>query len=122
MTLKKLKNESVGTTDKVKTIVTYSPPTMIAAARSLPFEHIPCGAYYTKSNRVFYIVLAKCRKLVRHFKHSFINNAELKVSHGLTEESLVQDILMRIYLTLKRNGGFNTIKIYWHSRSINLPC
>ncbi len=53
-------------TDKVTTIGTDSAPNMIAAARSLPFEHIPCVAHVIQ--RVIAVafrdkcVLAKCRK------------------------------------------------------------
>ncbi len=98
-------------TDKVTTIGTDSAPNMIAAARSLPFEHIPCVAHVIQRviavafrDSGFDSVLAKCRKIVGHFKHSPANTAELKalqVSHGLTEESLVQDVPTRWNSTLE---------------------
>ena len=48
--------------------------------------------------------LAKCRKIVGHFKLSPANTAELKVqqaSHGQTEESLIQDVSTRWNSTLE---------------------
>ena len=80
---------------------------MIAAARSLPFTmaFAMCGALDTKADHVALrdSVLAKCRKIVVHFRHSPATTAELKAqqpSHGLIEESLVQDVLTRWNSTL----------------------
>ncbi|KAK7933666.1 hypothetical protein WMY93_004562 [Mugilogobius chulae] len=51
----------------------------------------------------FDVPLAKCRKIVGHFKHSPANTSELKaqqVVHGLKEETLVQDVPTRWNSTL----------------------
>lgn len=60
---------------------------MTAAARSLPFEHVPCVAHMIHrvitvalQDSGFDSILAKCRKIVRHFRHSPANTAELKAS------------------------------------------
>lgn len=84
---------------------------MIAAARSLSFEHMPCVAHIIQRvitvsfcDSEFDGALAKCRKIVGHFKHSPANTAELKVqqaSHGQEEESLVQDVATRWNSTLE---------------------
>ncbi len=98
-------------TDKVTTIGTDSARNMIAAARSLPFEHTPYVVHIIQ--RVITVslrdsgldgALAKCRKIVGHFKHSPANTAELKVqqaSHWQEEESLAQDVLTRWNSTLE---------------------
>ena len=84
-----------GITDRVITIGTDSARNMVAAARSLPFEHMPCVAHIIQRTITVSLrdsgfdgALAKCRKIVGHFKHSPVNTAELKVqqaSHGQTE-------------------------------------
>ncbi|XP_063765784.1 E3 SUMO-protein ligase ZBED1-like [Eleginops maclovinus] len=89
-------------TDKVTTIGTDSARNMIVAARSLPFEHMPCVAHIIQRvitvslrDSAFDGALAKCRKIVGHFKHSAANTAELKLqqaSHGQEEQSLIQDV------------------------------
>ena len=62
----------------------------------------------------FDVVLAKCRKVVGHFKHSPSNTDELniqQVSHEQEQESLVQDVATRWNSTLemvksiRRNRG-----------------
>lgn len=67
----------------------------------LPFENMPCVAYIQKEITValhdsrFVGALAKCHKIVGHFKHSPANTIELKLqqtSHGQEEELLVQDL------------------------------
>ncbi|XP_068577816.1 E3 SUMO-protein ligase ZBED1-like [Cebidichthys violaceus] len=83
---------------------------MIAAARHLPFEHDPCVAHSLQrsvtvslQNSAFDDVLAKCRKVVGHFKHSPASAAELEhqqIEHGQKEESLIQDIPTRWNSTL----------------------
>ncbi|KAL7389051.1 hypothetical protein ABVT39_025546 [Epinephelus coioides] len=98
------------TTDKVTTIGTNSARNMIAAARSLPFEHLPCIAHMIQrviavslSHSGFDGALAKCRKIVGHFKHSPANTAKLKAqqaSHGQDEEPLIQDVPTRWNSTL----------------------
>uniref|UniRef100_A0A3Q3NKF3 Uncharacterized protein n=1 Tax=Labrus bergylta TaxID=56723 RepID=A0A3Q3NKF3_9LABR len=96
--------------NKVTTLSTDSARNMIAAARHLPFEHVPCFAHSLQRsvtvslhNSAFDNVLAKCRKVVRHFKHSPANAAELEqkqVEHGQKKESLVQDVPTRWNSTL----------------------
>lgn len=61
----------------VTTIGTDSARTMVAAARHLPFVHMPCIAQILQrtitvclSDSGFIDTLAKCRKIVGHFKHS----------------------------------------------------
>ncbi|KAJ8342953.1 hypothetical protein SKAU_G00328810 [Synaphobranchus kaupii] len=97
-------------TDKVTTIGTDSARNMIAAARILPFDYLPCIAHMIQrlitvslSNSGFDGALAKCRKIVGHFKHSPANAAELKAqqaSHGQDEEPLIQDVPTRWNSTL----------------------
>jgi len=75
---------------------------MIAAARILPYEHVLCVAHIIQRvvtlalcDSVFVNALAKCLKIVRHFKHSPANATELKVqqvSQGQEDESLIQDV------------------------------
>ncbi|XP_053479313.1 E3 SUMO-protein ligase ZBED1-like [Ictalurus furcatus] len=96
---------------KVTTIGTDSARNMIAAARSLPIEHVPCVAHMIQRvitvdlrDSGFDSVLAKCHKIVGHFRHSPSNTAELKAqqaSHGLIEESLVLDVPTRWNSTLE---------------------
>lgn len=70
---------------KISTLTTDSARNMIAAARQLPFEHMPCIAHslhrvitVSLQNSPFDSALAKCRKVVGHFKHSPANAAELE--------------------------------------------
>lgn len=63
--------------EKLTTLGTDSARNMVAAARLLPFEHVPCTAHSLQRTIAvslhdsgFESVLAKCRKIVRHFKHS----------------------------------------------------
>lgn len=98
-------------TEKVTTLGTDSAHNMVAAARSLPFEHVPCVAHAIQRvitvalrDSGFDAPLAKCRKIVGHFKHSPANTSELKAqqaSLGLQEESLVQDVPTRWNSTLE---------------------
>ncbi|XP_013889025.1 zinc finger BED domain-containing protein 1 [Austrofundulus limnaeus] len=97
-------------TNKVSTLSTDSARNMVAAARHLPFEHVPCVAHSLQrsvtvslQNSVFENVLAKCRKVVGHFKHSPANAAELEqqqTEHGQKKESLIQDVPTRWNSTL----------------------
>ena len=64
---------------------TDSARNMIAAARELPFDHMPCAAHLIQraitvalENSPFDGALAKCRKVVGHFKHSPPNAQELE--------------------------------------------
>lgn len=96
--------------NKVSTLSTDSARNMIAAARHLPFEHVPCVAHSLQRsvtvslhNSAFDNVLAKCRKVVGHFKHSPASAAELEqkqIELGQKKESLIQDIPTRWNSTL----------------------
>ncbi|XP_051951401.1 E3 SUMO-protein ligase ZBED1-like [Xyrauchen texanus] len=91
-----------GIADKISTIGTDSAPNMVAAGRILPFEHLPCVAHVVQRAIVMSLreggfdgALAKCRKVVGHFKHSPANSDELNVqqaSLGQVQEQLVQDV------------------------------
>ncbi|KAL1265940.1 hypothetical protein QQF64_003967 [Cirrhinus molitorella] len=84
---------------------------MVAAARLLPSEHLPCTAHILQRTVTvsihgsgFESVLAKCRKIVGHFKHSPSNAHELmeqQVACGQKQESLVQDVTTRWNSTLE---------------------
>ncbi|XP_053179676.1 E3 SUMO-protein ligase ZBED1-like [Scomber japonicus] len=97
--------------NKVSTLTTDSARNMIAASRELPFEHMPCAAHLlqraitvTLNNSPFDGVLAKCRKVVGHFKHSPPNAAGLEqqqVAHGLPKDALTQDVSTRWNSTLE---------------------
>ncbi|XP_060792592.1 E3 SUMO-protein ligase ZBED1-like [Neoarius graeffei] len=100
-----------GIADKICTIGTDSAPNLVAAGRILPFEHFPCVAHVVQRAIVmslreggFDAALAKCRKMVGHFKHSPANSDELKVqqaSLGQVQEPLVQDVPTRWNSTLE---------------------
>ncbi|RVE68512.1 hypothetical protein OJAV_G00093430 [Oryzias javanicus] len=100
-----------GVEEKVSTLTTDSARNMIAAARQLPFEHVPCVAHCIHRvitvclhNSPFDSTLAKCRKLVGHFKHSPANFAELEqkqIAHDQKKESLAQDVTTRWNSTLE---------------------
>lgn len=97
--------------EKLTTLGTDSARNMVAAARLLPFEHLPCTAHCLQrtvtvslKDSGFESVLAKCRKIVGHFKHSPSNAQELKerqVAHGQKQESLAQDVVTRWNSTLE---------------------
>lgn len=97
--------------DKLSTLGTDSARNMVAAARLLPFEHLPCTAHILQRTVTvsihgsgFESVLAKCRKIVGHFKHSPSNAHELmeqQVACGQKQESLVQDVTTRWNSTLE---------------------
>ncbi|XP_038149644.1 E3 SUMO-protein ligase ZBED1-like [Cyprinodon tularosa] len=96
---------------KVVSLTTDSARNMIAAARQLPFEHMPCIAHsvhravtVSLTNSPFDSALAKCRKVVGHFKHSPANQAQLEqqqVAHHQKKESLVQEVSTRWNSTLE---------------------
>nr|XP_033473582.1 zinc finger BED domain-containing protein 1-like [Epinephelus lanceolatus] len=100
-----------GIADKITAIGTDSAPNMITAGRILPFEHLPCIAHLLQRAIVvslrdggFDVVLAKCRKVVGHFKHSLANSDELnaqQASLGQDQEPLVQDVPTRWNSTLE---------------------
>ncbi|CAL9696518.1 unnamed protein product [Knipowitschia caucasica] len=97
--------------DKISTIGTDSAPNMVAAGRIQPFEHLPCVAHVVQRAIVMSLreggfdgALAKCRKVVGHFKHSPANSDELNVqqaSLGQVQEPLVQDVSTRWNSTLE---------------------
>src|SRR4029434_2156045 len=69
---------------KTTTIGTDSARNMVAAARLLSYEHMPCIAHILQrsitvslADSGFVNALSKCRKIVGHFKHSPANTAEL---------------------------------------------
>nr|XP_054591163.1 E3 SUMO-protein ligase ZBED1-like [Nothobranchius furzeri] len=83
---------------EVSTLTTDSARNMIAAARQLPFEHMPCITHslhraiaVSLQNSPFDSALTKCRKVVGHFKHSPANAVELEqqqIAHSIKKESL----------------------------------
>ena len=96
---------------KVVSLTTDSARHMIAGVRQLPFEHLPCTAHIVHRavtvslhNSPFDSALAKCRKVVGHFKHSPANQAELEqqqVAHNQKKESLAQEVPTRWNSTLE---------------------
>ncbi|XP_050803930.1 small integral membrane protein 20 isoform X1 [Gopherus flavomarginatus] len=90
--------------EKVTTISTDSELNMVAAASCLPFEHMMYIAHSLQQSITGVLsdgglenMLAKCRKLVGHFKHSPANNTELGIqqtANGQKQKPLVQDISM----------------------------
>ena len=97
--------------DKVVSLTTDSARSMIAAARQLPFEHMPCVAHgvhraiaVSLTDSPFDSALAACRKVVGHFKHSPASQAELEqqqVAHRQKKESLAQEVSTRWNSTLE---------------------
>ena len=91
--------------NKVTTVGTDSARNMVAAARQMPFEHIPCAAHMLQrtitvclDDSSFDNALAKCRKIVGHFKHSPASTEELhqqQTALGQDREPLVQDVSTR---------------------------
>ncbi|XP_051807666.1 E3 SUMO-protein ligase ZBED1-like isoform X1 [Acanthochromis polyacanthus] len=96
--------------NKVTTIGTDSARNMVAAARQLPFDHIPCAAHMLQrtitaclEDNSFGTALAKCRKIVGHFRHSPASTEELhqqQTALGQAREPLVQDVSTRWNSTL----------------------
>lgn len=94
-----------GIEHKVSTLTTDSARNMVAAARQLPFEHMPCVAHslhraitVSLQNSPFNSTLTKCRKVIGHFKHSPAKALELKqqqIAHFHKKESLTQDASTR---------------------------
>ncbi|XP_071376199.1 E3 SUMO-protein ligase ZBED1-like [Centroberyx affinis] len=78
---------------------------MVAAVRKLPFDHMPCIAHMLQrtitvclGDSGFGDALAKCRKIVGHFKHSPANTEELhqqQTELGQQREQLIQDVSTR---------------------------
>ncbi|XP_060792633.1 E3 SUMO-protein ligase ZBED1-like [Neoarius graeffei] len=96
---------------KVVSLTTDSACNMMAAARKLPFEHMPCVIHsvhraikVSLHNSPFDSALAKCRKLVGHFKHSTANALELEqqqIAHKQKKEALTQEVATRWNSTLE---------------------
>ena len=101
--------------NKVTMIGTDSARNMVAAARQLPTEHIPCAAHMLQrtitvclEDSSFDTALAKCRKIVGHFKHSPASTEKLhqqQTALGQAREPLVQDISTkgRLFTTYRGN-------------------
>lgn len=80
---------------------------MVAAARQLPFVHMPCVAHIFQRTITgclrdsgFNDSLAKYRKIEGHFKHSPANTEELhqgKTALGQKSEPLIQDVSDAVY-------------------------
>ncbi|KAJ7985047.1 hypothetical protein DPEC_G00361090 [Dallia pectoralis] len=83
---------------------------MIAAMRQLTFQHMPCVAHVLQrtitvclADSGFTATLARCRKIVGHFKHSPSNTEELHKEQTQLEqdqEPLIQDVSTRWNSTL----------------------
>nr|XP_055040804.1 E3 SUMO-protein ligase ZBED1-like [Misgurnus anguillicaudatus] len=122
---------------KISTLTTDGARNMIAAARQLPFDHMPCTAHslhraitVSLQNSPFDSALAKCRKVVGHFKHSPANAAELEqqqVAHHQKKESLTQEVSTRWNSTLEmisrvhRNQEPLRDALALHANNINMP-
>lgn len=99
-----------GIENKISTIGTDSAANMLAAMRALPYEHIACNAHILQRTITvcldgsgFVGVLAKCRKIVGHFKQSPASTTELnqqQVALGQKSEQLIQDVPTRWNSTL----------------------
>lgn len=97
--------------EKITTVGTDCARNMIAAARILPFEHMPCVAHILQrcitvslGDSGFVSALSKCRKIVGHFKHSPANALELEAQQatlGQRKEPLIQDVPTRWNSTLE---------------------
>ena len=87
---------------KTTTIGTDSARNMVAAARLLSYEHMPCIAHILQrsitvslADSGFVNALSKCRKIVGHFKHSPANTAELNAEQEnlmQVQQPLIQDV------------------------------
>lgn len=122
---------------KVSTLTTDSARNMIAAARQLPFEHMPCIAHsvhraitVSLHNSPFDSALAKCRKVVGHVKHSPSNAADLEqqqVACHQKKESLTQEVPTRWNSTLEmirrvqRNEQPLRDALALHATNISMP-
>lgn len=99
---------------KISTTGTNSAPYKVAAGRILPFEHLPCVAHVVQRAIVMSLweggfdeALAKCYKLVRHFKQTPDNSDELnvqQVSFGQVQEPLIQYVPTQWNSTLEMTG------------------
>jgi len=106
-------------TDKVRCIVTDNARNMVAAIDRTPCSHLQCVAHCIQLSILHGLkvaaaspLLAKCRHIVRHFKHSAANTTELKACHSRVQEDssapfhkLQQDVSTRwnsTYLMMAR--------------------
>ncbi|KAL2088070.1 hypothetical protein ACEWY4_012284 [Coilia grayii] len=126
-----------GIEKKVVSLTTDSARNMVAAARELPFEHLPCIAHsvhravtVSLHNSPFDSALAKCRKLVGHFKHSPANALELErqqVALNQRKEELTQEVATRWNSTLEmikrvnRNVEPLRAALALHSTKVAMP-
>ena len=100
-----------GIFDKVTTFSTDNARNVTNAVGLLPFHHMPCMAHSLQLSVNKGIaesgldnVLAKCRKIVGHFKHSPANQVELEVQQSqknMPEKALIQDVVTRWNSTLQ---------------------
>ncbi|XP_040178075.1 E3 SUMO-protein ligase ZBED1-like [Rana temporaria] len=105
--------------DKICCIITDNARNMVAAIGQTDFSHIPCIAHCLQLSILAGLkaadsspLVAKCRHLVGHFKHSSANTSELKSSHSSVSSSkdvmfhkLQQDVATRwnsTYIMLAR--------------------
>ena len=106
-------------TDKVHCIVSDNARNMVAAIGRTPYSHLPCVAHSIQLSILHGLkiadasnLLAKCRHIVGHFKHSAANTTELKACHSRVQEGsctpfhkLQQDVATRwnsTYLMMTR--------------------
>ena len=90
-----------GIENKISTIGTGSAANRLAAMRALPYEHITCNAHILQrtitvclDSSGFTNALAKCCKIVGHFKQSPASTTELyhqQVVLGKKSKQLIQD-------------------------------
>ncbi|XP_057179364.1 E3 SUMO-protein ligase ZBED1-like [Triplophysa rosa] len=119
---------------KISTLTTDSARNMIAAATQLPFEQMPCIAHslhraitVSLQNSPFDSALAKCRKVVGHFKHSPAELEQQQVTHHQKIESLTQEVSTRWNSTLEmikriqRNQEPLREALTLHASNINMP-
>ncbi|XP_065652748.1 E3 SUMO-protein ligase ZBED1-like [Hydra vulgaris] len=94
-----------GLFEKIFSIGTDNGRNIVKAVSSFPFKHLPCFAHTVQliiksaiEETAFDITLAKCHRIVGHFKHSPANNMELHESQidlDLPQENLIQDVVTR---------------------------
>ena len=118
-------------------LTTDSARNMIAAARQLPFEHMPCIAHsvhravtVSLTNSPFDSALAKCRRVVGHFKHSPANQVELEqqqVTHHQKKESLAQEVstrwnsILEMIQRVQRNAEPLRDALALHTTNVAMP-
>ena len=91
--------------EKIFSIGTDNGRNIVKAVSSFPCKHLPCFAHTTQliiksaiEETAFDKILAKCHRIVGHFKHSPANNMELhenQIDLDLPEESLIQHVVTR---------------------------